>query len=179
MKKVFKSTLAVLLVIILGGCTTTVEKKDTIDYKSALESVLFSEEYMPGVNEVEGNDNYTLKTYKNKRLFGGTGITLTEQLSAEEYEKKLDEINNTYLFLEEPQLTDYDEEHYTIPQAEFEIEGYKFRVLSDGTYPKYFGMIAVSDEEHRIIYFACDCQDLDYIEDMEDFIKENYPRWYK
>lgn len=179
MKKVLKSALIVLLVVILGGCTTTVDKKDNIDYKSALESVLDSEEYMPSANEVEGNDNYTLKTYNNKRIFGGNGITLTEQLSAEEYGKKLEEINNTYSFLESPQPTDYDEEHYTIPQAEFEIEGYKFRVLSDGTYPKYFGMIAVSDEEHRIIYFAYEGQDLDYIEDMEDFVKENYPRWYK
>lgn len=190
MKKLLKSIVIALVVLILfflfifimgGGGVTTIDTKDKNDYKVSLEKVLYSESYMPSVDEVINNDNFTFKFYSNRRLFGGWGITVTEHLSEEEYVKKKEEINNSKVFLTSPSPYYNTLGGHTIPQAEFEVHDYDFRVLLNDTadYPKYFGMIAISDEEHKIVYFAFDCQDLDYIDDMVDFVEENFPRWEK
>ena len=186
MKKLLKGLIIalfffILFIFIFVGGWTTVETKDKKDYQASLERVLYSEEYMPNVDEVVNNDNFTFKFYMNRRLFGGCGITVTEHLSEEEYAKKKEEINNSTEFLISPFSYESSLGGYRIPQAEFEVHDFDFRVLSTSIhrYPSYFGMIATSDEKHEIVYFAFDCQDLDYIEDMADFVEENFPRWEK
>ncbi|HHZ17391.1 MAG TPA: hypothetical protein PLJ33_02250 [Peptococcaceae bacterium] len=58
--------------------------------------------------------------------------------------------------------------------VQFSYGGYAFRVVETlkSFYPKYFGMVGVCDDQCRIAYvYFCDL-DLDFIENMADFMKE-------
>lgn len=182
MRKFLKIALIILMVIILSSCSKLVSK-DKQDYetyyKFHMESTFGGEKCLPDIDEVLNNDSFQFKHYKYSMVFVGYGTVVSQELSEEEFEVKREELNKTYTFLNEPIYRTFEEESVIIPTGSFEIDGYSFKVISDGYYPLDFGMIAFSEEENRILYFAYYDQDLDYIDDMVDFVKEIYPGWNK
>jgi len=85
-------------------------------------------------------------------------------------------------FLEEVVFTTDDVVSYFLPEPEFSINSYHFRVVKSdlGYYPKYFGMIATSDEKNTIAYLYFKDGDLDVISinrkegEMKKFVEEYF-----
>jgi hypothetical protein len=80
---------------------------------------------------------------------------------------------------------DSDEIYYLLPEPEFQINSFNFRVLAESQdnnfeYPKYIGIIATSDEKKSIAYLYFDDFDLDYISksntegEMIKFVKKYF-----
>ena len=192
MKKVLKVSLIIILVLILGGCacffyyclSSRVISTDKNDYetyyKFHMDLPYGGDKYLPDVDEVVNNDNFRFKYYEYRQfIFIGFGTVVSEELSQEEFKAKKDGITKTYTFENGPIYRTYPQDMIAIPDGNFEIKGYSFHVISGGYYPHDFGMIAFSEKENRILYFTFYDQDLDYIEDMEDFVNKAFPRWNK
>lgn len=192
MKKILKFVLIFVLVLIIGGCacffsfvtSSRVISKDKNDYETYynfhMESAYGSDLYLPDVNEVVNNDNFRFRYYEYRQLiFIGFGTVVSEELSQEEFRDKREELCETFTFLNGPIYSSYPQDMIAVPEGSFNFKGYSFNVISGGAYPKNFSMIAFSEEENRILYFTYYDQDLDYIEDMKDFVNEAFPRWNK
>ena len=125
-------------------------------------------------------ENINYKYYEKGCFFQGRGIVVSEKMTSEEFDKKKNMLFENSIFLTSPVYGELVE-RCTIPQVEFKIKGYSFRVLSGGKeandYPHSFGMIAISEDESKILYFAYYNQDLDYIENMYDFVEDVFPGW--
>lgn len=95
--------------------------------------------------------------------------------------EKLDEIHS---FLDHTVSEENHPDHFLMPEYEFSINSYEFRVVDyKGTqytlYPHFFGLIATSDKYCRIAYMYFYDLDLDYISgSMADFVREYFPyKW--
>lgn len=158
---------------------TTVAETDKNKYEECLLKCVGSEQFLPSVDDVLNDDDFSYNYYVNYEFFGGCGIMVTENLS-EEFDTKMKSIDENYNFLTEPISKKYDN-GYLIPKEKFEIFDYSFMVIADengvSDYPKCFGMIAISEEENEILYFAYYSHDLDYIDNMTEFVESNFPGW--
>ena len=155
-------------------------KQDEDDYKEFLKYSNGECSFFPSVEEVENNPNFKYRRYADHSLFGGSGCLVSQKLNEEEFDAKVNSLKESHSFLTEPVMD--SDGYYKIPEEKFEIFDYTFMVLSDEevtypVYPKSFGMIAVSDVENKIVYFAFESIDLDIITDMIDFVEENFPGW--
>jgi len=109
-------------------------------------------------------------------------VTYDEQTYFEEKEKLA-----ALPYLDSP-IEEEERGYYLIPEHEFSINTFDFKVLaSEETneesrfeYPKYFGMIGVSDEKKSIAYlYFCDV-DLDYIsEEPQGAMREFVETYFK
>ena len=82
-----------------------------------------------------------------------------------------------FTFLEGTQVDRFG--YVTIPTPEFDIGSYHFRVVAAEnpypyTYPKYFGMIGVSEQEQTVLYLWYSDQDRDIIDDMAQFVTKEW-----
>jgi hypothetical protein len=103
------------------------------------------------------------------------------------YDLEKSKIDN-YIYLNQRIFKKYeniDEITYLLPEPEFKINSFHFRVLeanqdNNFDYPHYIGIIATSDEKKSIAYLYFEDQDLDYIsidkteDEMVKFVKEYY-----
>jgi hypothetical protein len=101
------------------------------------------------------------------------------------YQIEKEKINNLN-YLEKAKYKTYEKEiSYLLPEFEFQINSYNFRVLAeskdnDFDYPHYIGIIATSNEKRSISYLYFADQDLDYISkdnnegEMIKFVKEYF-----
>ncbi len=167
--------------------TTVDYEQDEDDYKEFLRYNNGEYSFFPSVEEAENNHSFKYRRYKDYSLFGGSGYLVSQKLTEEEFDAKVNSLKENHSFLTEPVICSDGSGDYKIPEEKFEIFDYTFMVLCDETdyygevvypdYPKSFGMIAVSDEENKIVYFAFESIDLDIITDMIDFVEENFPGW--
>ena len=113
-------------------------------------------------------------------------MLVSEKLSKEDFNAKVKELNETCVFLTEPVLDD-DGDDIILSKEKFRIFDYTFTVLDNDSfddyisynrgYPKNVRMIAISEKENKILYFAFYSQDLDYIDDMIEFVESSFPGW--
>lgn len=175
-----KLLISFILVLILTSCSMAVES-DKAEYEKCLEKCLGSETFLPSNNEVVNKDIYDYKYYTNRDLFAGCGIVVSEKVDKESFDQKQKQINEYYEFLSEPVVNYSGDTYVVIPEVNFEIQNYSFLVIADKTgvsnYPKCFGMIAMSKKDGRVLYFSYYSQDLDFIDDMYDFVNKNFPGW--
>ncbi len=179
--KFIKLFICILIITFLSGCAI-VKNRDKSDYEACLSACYGSAEYLPSAEDVLNNDKFSYKYYVHYELFGSEGIVVTEELTDEAFEKRKEELMNSYGFLSEPVWDDYTE-RYVVSEVSFDLNGYSFLVMGDSSTgydpPKLFGMLAFSAEESKIKYFAFYNQDLDIIDDMTEFVEDEFPRWEK
>ena len=172
-----------IVLIWFFGYSTSIEKS-LEDYSERREIYPALSDVFPDLNTLPKHENIYYQ-YRDKRLFPFSGpgsLLLVVTYDSEIYEvekKKLESLT----FLSQPIGDDKD---YQIPETEFSIKSFTFKVLGDNgnekkfEYPMYFAMIATSDEKNSIAYLSFGDSDLDYISEtneegsMAKFVKEYY-----
>mgnify|MGYP000761818089 CR=1 FL=1 len=118
---------------------------------------------------------YSQKTHM--LLFPSQSSVLDLTYEEEEYKKQIEQIENTYTFLNEPIK---DEDLYLISQNEFTIGNWNFKVCLnneylDFYYPGDFRMIAFNNAEKHIAYLDFYDSDLDCVDqNMAEFVNEYF-----
>lgn len=131
---------------------------------------------LPDLTEIgtpEAMDYYDYESTLS--LFQNESDTLICRYSPEEYEKEKAALEKRFVF----QNRSMTANGYTCPPS-VTLDGYVFRVLSfegeyayQNTYPNRMTFIATNDETHEIVYLSFCDDDLDYITDLSDFIRDD------
>ena len=111
-------------------------------------------------------------------IFQTESYTLICRYDAEEYEKELEALETRYHFRTEPLKTGVTEDpaKSTIEPA-FSLGNDRFRFLqpADGSRDEFYKrcvLVFTNDENHEIGYLVYDDMDLDYVEDLTEFMNE-------
>lgn len=170
----------IVLVLLLVGCTrasTNIE-----DYMNTGKRIdANAKDVMPSIEDLQVYEDVSF-VYTNISLyvFESDSFVLDVKYDAKTYEKEKANVVANYNFLAEPLASPVSEGEYLIPDVEFNVNSYTFKVVSgnddDNTqFPKSFGMIATSDDELSIAYLYFHDFDLDMISNgMEDFVADNF-----
>ncbi|GHT68375.1 hypothetical protein FACS1894110_15760 [Spirochaetia bacterium] len=174
------------------GCFTSIRSSKT-DYVKRRSESSVSQNVLPDLNNLPPYKklNYQYR-WILRIIFVSETMRLVVTYDEETYQKEKTNINNLK-FLKNPvpweSHFDNDEKLYLLPEHEFNINSYNFRVLEADedngfNYPKRIGIIATSDMKKSIAYLYSDDFDLDYIGEnnaknaMVKFVKENFKyRW--
>lgn len=183
MKK-FVSVLVLLFIVLLSACDkvdTNIENYLNTSQPQVTEQ---AEKAMPSLETIGNYQDIEYWYGSQKVLFLESHAFLLKVFySAEEYDKKLEELQQEYVFLEEP--VQYSQERFLLPQNKFELDGYTFQVVKqkegwEAVYPKDFMMIGFSDEKKSLVYLYFYDENLDYIsseeepKSMEEFVQEYF-----
>ena len=173
-----------LFAVLLSGCDKIDTNIENYLNTSHPEVTKQAEKVMPSLEEI-GNyqDINYWYGYQDVLFFQSHAFLLKVFYSQKEYFEKLENIQQQYVFLEEP--VQYTQERFLLPQAEFELDGYHFQVVSqtkdwEAVYPKDFMMIGCSEEQNSIVYLYFYDENLDYIstqeepKSMEEFVREYF-----
>ena len=133
-------------------------------------------ELMPSLNEVGNPQEIDYYDYFSSRflIFSVNSDTLICKYTEADYEMQKTAIDQAFVFFE----GDIPSGSEHTCEASVNIDGYVFRVLSDGEYapvtyfPKCVVLIATNDAKHEIVYMSFYDDDLDYVQDLTDFINE-------
>lgn len=124
---------------------------------------------MPALDELPAPEKIN---YRYADFFGESYV-LVVTYDENTYKSEKAKLEQSYTFLNRALVDPYNDGKYTIPEYKFAYGGYDFHVVeTEGScYPKYFGLVGSSDSSFSIAYvYFCDL-DLDYIESMDRFMK--------
>jgi hypothetical protein len=184
MRKKYLFILIIVLVLSFTGCN-----KSSTNIKKYLNSGTkidtHAKNFMPAIEDLPKHQDISYKyNHFSTILFVTDTITLVVDYDEETYKKEKERLTKKYKFLNEKVVLDPREGKYCIPEYEFSINSYDFKVVDgndnyNAKYPKSFGMIGTSDEKKSIAYLYFYDYDLDYIENdnespMADFVKEYF-----
>ncbi|WP_461206319.1 hypothetical protein [Clostridium sp. DL1XJH146] len=188
MKNMRKKGLIVILIAIVicfTGCTRSSSNiKKYLNTGSKID--LNAKEVMPSLEDLpEYQDILYRYTHRSMIVFESDSVALIVNYDDETYNIEKDKLLEKYTYLEEKVVGIFDESKYFIPEYEFSIDSYNFKVVagdeeSNTKYPKSFGMIGTSDEEKSIAYLYFYDSDLDYIgveyevHPMANFVKDYF-----
>lgn len=173
MKK--KCLIIIILIFIFNniGCSNSnsnikeyLSRDNTIDSKA--------KDIMPNLDELPSYEGIKyVSTHKSIILFESDSIALIVNYDDDTYENEKHKLDEDYIFLNEKVKSKFDETKYYIPQNEFSINSYNFRVIDDTQssnieFPKSFGIIGTSDDKKSIAYLYFYDFDLDYIGEEKD-----------
>lgn len=185
MKKIYFFIFISVLILIFIGFS----KSNTTNIKKYLNNATkidtHAKKFMPAIEDLPKYQDISYKyNHFSIVLFETEAITLVVNYDEETYEKEKEKLTEKYKFLNHKVASDFDKSKYYIPEYEFSINNYDFRVADgndnyESRYPKSFGMIGISDKKKSIAYLYFYDYDLDYIpkdkdRPMADFIKENF-----
>lgn len=186
--KVNKRYFLVILIIsifCMTGCSSTNSNiKNYLESGKIIDSR--AKDIMPDIDELPKYKDIEYRyTHKSILFFSSDSVALVVSYDDSIFECEKEKINKQYIFLDKKINADYDITKYNIPEFEFEVNSYAFRVIDkDGTsnteYPKSFGMIGISEKKKSIAYLYFYDSDLDYIGDeneknpMSNFVKEYF-----
>lgn len=96
------------------------------------------------------------------------------------YDLQIDWINNNYIFLQQP-VKEYDGSGYAVPEPEFDISNWHFKVIDDEGYPNYINLIAYNSSDKKIAYLSFIdteinslCEESEKKDYMKTFIKKYF-----
>ena len=178
---------AILLIFVLSNIGCSRSSSDIQQYLTR-DSVIDTKakDIMPNINDLPVHENMQyISTHKSMILFESDSIALIVDYDNEIYEAEKSKLDEKYTFLKEKVKSTYDETKYFIPENEFSINTYNFRVIdssqsSNIEFPKSFGIIGTSDEKKSIAYLYFYDFDLDYIgeENEEDSMFKFIKRYF-
>lgn len=185
MRKKCLFILLIVLILSFTGCS-----KSSTNIKQYLNSGTnidtHAKDFMPSIEDLPEYQNISYKyNHDSIILFVSDAITLVVEYDEKTYEKEKEKLTKTYKFLEQKVVSDSDESKYYVPEHEFSINSYDFKVAAENDnynveYPKSFGMIGTSDEKKSIAYLYFYDLDLDYIgqkgekNPMANFVNKYY-----
>lgn len=127
-----------------------------------------AEDILPDLNDLPKYQNIVYQyQLKFRIIYQSETMLLATTYDEDTYADEKQKIEKNDVFLtKESSLTEY----------EFSINSFAFHVINNrqSTIPKFFGMIAMSDEKHCIAYLYFRDIDLDGIGNMPEFVKTNY-----
>lgn len=133
---------------------------------------LFMHPFLPTLEEIGEPADVTLYEYFATQavFFTQDVYTLVARYEPAEYTSQIQAIQANYAFLNEPQ--GYGE-HFCEPAAD--MGGYHFRMIDapEVDYPQLLGFIATNDATQEIVYMSFCDPDLDWIDDLTDFLNED------
>lgn len=178
MKKFLAIVLILIITVTLSSCVKT--DNNIENYAADVENYCASL-FMPNLENVGEYTEISYFSRKDESFFPEYSMQLIVSYDEENFLKEKERLETAYTYLDEPQKTDGDNAVYTIPIEKFSAAGFDFKVAKfDNTfYPKYFGMVGVSDEKCQIAYLWVYALDLDYIcetdaneiKEMNEFIE--------
>ena len=184
MKKIFFIFISVLILIFIGfSKSNTTNIKKYLNNGTKIDT--YAKNFMPAIEDLPKYQDISYKyNHSSIILFETEAITLVVNYDEETYEKEKEKLTERYKFLNHKVVSDFDKSKYYIPEYEFSINNYDFKVAEgndnyEAIYPKSFGIIGISDEKNSIAYLYFYDYDLDYIQKdkdspMADFVKENF-----
>lgn len=197
MKKILLSILLIIIVIFIAGFKLIQYKmgdKSSTDIKNYLntgEKMLDTnaKDVMPKLNELPKYKSISYKyNHKSILFFESDAVTLVLTYDDKTYKREKDKLTKTYTFLNKKiEFSDMDDDEYKyiIPEYEFSINTYNFKVVGEEgkgntEFPKSFGIIGTSDKKKSIAYLYFYDFDLDCIgkkndkNPMENFVKDYF-----
>ena len=150
----------------------------------------YAKDFMPAIKDLPKYHDISYKyNHISIILFESDAMTLVVNYDEETYEKEKEKLTEKYKFLDQKVISEFDKSKYYIPEYEFTINSYHFKVVDENDnykakYPKSFGMIGTSDEKKSIAYLYFHDDDLDYIKEdekncMESFVKKYFKYDFK
>lgn len=145
-----------------------------------------AKDIMPSLDDLPKYQNIAYKyTHKSMFFFESHSVALIVNYDDETYKREKDKLAEKYTFLNKKVGFRFDKSRYLIPEYEFSVNSYNFKVVdrnekSNTQFPKSFGMIGISEEKKSIAYLYFYDTDLDSIgrEDdkspMADFVKDYF-----
>lgn len=107
-------------------------------------------------------------------LFYDAGSVMIFDYTDENYNKEVKFIEENMQFLNKPVYDDYG---CVLPEAEFSISDWDFKVCSDDdyAYPKYFRIMGFNENQKQVAFLDFDGADLDVAGDtMTEFIDDYF-----
>jgi len=145
-----------------------------------------AKDIMPELDDLPKYEDIKYRyTHKSLLIFESDSVALIVKYDDNTFESEKKKIDEQYTFLDKKIKSSFDESKYYIPEYEFSLKSYDFRVVdendtSNTEFPKSFGMIGVSEDKKSIAYLYFYDSDLDYIGDedeenpMANFIREYF-----
>ncbi len=171
-------------VLITTGCSKTTNNID--EYLNTNTDIDIASSYvMPKLETLAEYEGISYNLVEQSLIvFESQSIALKVKYTKNAYENEKDTLVNQYEFLDSKVLSDFDNSKYYIPEYEFSISEYDFKVVDISSdpntqYPKSFGMIGTSDSQNSIVYLYYYDLDLDYIDSTDDqpmatFVSDNF-----
>lgn len=166
----------------ITGCVRSTSNSNIKEYLSSGTPIdSNAKDIMPDLNDLPKYHDIAYKyTHKPLAIFSSDSVALIIKYDSKTYESEKDKLKEKYIFLAQKSDFNSNESKEIIPEYEFSINDYSFKVVAgnekDNTeFPKSFGMIGTSDEKKSIAYLYFYDDDLDYITgSMADFIREYF-----
>ena len=187
MKKKKIIFLGVIITLILIIYFSIFNNYSLTDYNRRRLNSRISQQFLPDINDLPKYRNI-FYNYRNNIIlfpvFYAKSLILVVYYEDVIFQIEKEKINNLKyiknIIYEKNEIT--NDIYYLIPEYEFTINSYQFKVLEEEqeSYyqcPKYIGIIAISYEKRSIAYMYFEDQDIDYISknkhknEMEIFIK--------
>jgi hypothetical protein len=184
MRKKYLFILIIVLILSFTACN-----KSSTNVKKYLNSGgkidTYAKSFMPAINDLPKYQDMSYKYNRFSSILSDTDtMTLAVHYDEETYKKEKEKLEEKYRYLEQKVVSDFDKSKYYIPDYEFSINSYNFRVANgndnySAKYPKSFAMLGTSDEKKSIAYLYFYDYDLDYIENdsenpMGKFVKKYF-----
>ena len=185
MRKKYLFAIVIILMICITGCSNSSSNlEEYLNTGTLIDSK--AKDIMPTLDNLPEYDNIEYKyTHKSILFFESNSVALIVNYDDNTFKVEKNKLDEQYIFLDRKIKSDYDESKYYIPEYEFSVESYDFRVIdkngtSNTDFPKSFGMIGISEEKKSIAYLYFYDGDLDYIAEeneknpMANFVKEYF-----
>jgi len=184
MKKRYLLIIVIFLMLTFTGCSnssTNIKKY----LNSGRKIDTHAKNFMPAIEDLpEYKDISYNYNHESIVIYETDTISLVVNYNEETYDKEKEKLLEMYKFLDQKVISNFDESKYYIPEYEFSINSYAFKVVDksdnyNAKYPKSFGMIGTSDEKNSIAYLYFYDDDLDYIQEdnenpMTNFVKKYF-----
>ena len=179
-------SIIIIILTLIGGTFSKSNKTNIDKYLNNNSKIdIYAKGFMPDINDLPKYEDISYKYNKSSIiLFEAETIILVVNYNTETYEKEKEKLIEKYNFLNHKVVSNFDTSKYYIPEYEFSINSYNFKVADENEnyeaiYPKSFGIIGISDKKNSIAYLYFYDLDLDYISvaknsSMSDFIKMNF-----
>ncbi len=171
-----------IVAIIISPLACSKESEDISRYDADVKQYK-AENFMPALDGLGESADVDYYIRMDEGFFPNYSLRLIVTYEEAEFLAQKERLETAYAYLDAPQR-DFLDRDFTMPVTEFSTAGFDFRIvkLEDTDYPKFFGMVGISDEKCQIAYLWQYDPDLDYIceadEDpnakMIEFVKENF-----
>lgn len=185
-----KKYLIIILITFILCITVYSKSRSNIKYYlnsgTSIDSI--AKDIMPNLDDLPKYENIAYKyTHKSIIIFESDSVALVVKYDDKTYKSEKDKLAKKYTFLDHKIAFNGSESEYIIPEYEFSVNSYTFKVVDEDVngkgntqFPKSFGMIGTSEKKNSIAYLYFYDTDLDLIGEkndknpMADFVKHYF-----